>query len=148
KAKLIVARAIREVCVACRVGCIRLHHELGLHPCFVRIVLRIQPVIDKNEFSVSFRLVTQPIFSACARRLKRDLLPSGTVQAVTRPKVSVKFEAVYLFFQLRNLRIRFPEQVVCWRRWQLALKRIANLIRLSKNRLSSFLSSQLRSRNG
>src|SRR5215831_774483 len=76
QAELIIAGAVVEVGITGRVRGVRLEHNLGLEPCPVGIVVRVQPIIDKNELAVSFSFVAEAIFRSGTRRLKGNLLPA------------------------------------------------------------------------
>src|SRR5262249_60836540 len=79
QAKLVVAKAVIEICEAGRVRGVGLKHDLRFQPCLVGIPLWIHPVIDKNELAIRFSLVSQPVFCACARSLECDLLSTLAV---------------------------------------------------------------------
>ena len=91
-------------------------------------VIRVQPVVDKDELAVGFRFVSQAVLGAGPRSLKRNLLAAGAVQAVARAKISVEFETAHLLLQLLDLLIGLPQQVICRLRGYLALEFCADLI--------------------
>ena len=45
-------------------------------------MLRIQPIVDKDEFSVSLRFIPKAVFRAGPWSLKGNLFPTGAIQAV------------------------------------------------------------------
>ena len=95
-----------------RVGSVGLQHHLGLNPPLVGIVVRIQPVIDEDEFSVSFRFVSQTVFRARSGSLKCDLLAANAVQTEARTKISVEFKGARALLQIRDLYVSFLQEVI------------------------------------
>jgi hypothetical protein len=57
----------------------------------------VQPVVDKDQFRVGFRLISQAVFGAGSGGLECNLLPAFAVQTVTGAKISVEFEGAELF---------------------------------------------------
>src|SRR6516225_1260588 len=90
--KLIVANPVVEVGVAGGIGGVRLEHNFGVKPGLVGIVVGVQPVVDKNEFAISFGFVSQPVLGPCARRLESDLLAALAVQSIAGTEISMKLE--------------------------------------------------------
>ena len=80
--ELVVTDAIAEARITGGVRGVGLDHELRLHPRFAAIVLRIDPVVDKDQLSISLRFISQAILRAGSWGLKCDLLPAYTIQAV------------------------------------------------------------------
>ena len=79
EAKLIVTGAPGEIGIVGRVRGVGFNHHLGLHPRLVGIVLRVQPVVDKDQFRVGFRFIPQSVFGPSPRGLKCNLLPAQAV---------------------------------------------------------------------
>src|SRR6266404_2019110 len=140
--KLVISRVPRKICVARIVSCVRLDHHFRLQPCFVAVVLRVQPVVDENEFSVSFCFVAQAIFRIRAGSLKRDLRSALAVKAISRTEVAVELKALHLLVKFLYLLVRLSEEVIRRLGGNLALKFCADLIGLPEHGfLSCFLGS-------
>ena len=73
----------------------------------------IHPVIDKDQFRVGIRFISQTVLGLCPRRFKGDLLSAFAVQSETRTKVSVEFEGTLTFLQFRYFFIGLSKHVVC-----------------------------------
>src|SRR6516165_6308417 len=119
--ELIVANTVRKICVIRRVRGVGLDHDLGFHPRFIRILLRVEPVVHEDQFAVGFCLVSQTIFRPGSRCGKCDLLSALTVQTIAGTKIAVEFKALHLFLELRDFDVRLPQQVVGWFGSELAL---------------------------
>src|SRR6185295_6769292 len=87
--KLVISRVPRKICVARVVSSVRLDHHFRLQPRFVVAVIRVQPVVDEDEFSVGFCFVAQAIFRIRAGGLKRDLRSALAVKAISRTEIAV-----------------------------------------------------------
>src|SRR5216683_2851303 len=139
--ELIVSRVARKICIT---PCVGLDHHFCFHPGFVAVVLRVEPVVDENEFSISFCFVAQAIFRIRAGSLKRDLRSALAVEAITRPEIAVELKALRLLVQFLYLLVGLSEEVIGRLRGKLALKLCPYLIGLSEHRfLSCLLGSQL-----
>ncbi len=112
QAKLVTSRVPRKICVARIVSCVRLDHHFRLQPCFVAVVLRVQPVVDENEFSVSFCFVAQAIFRIGAGSLKRDLRSALAVEAISRTEIAVELKALRLLVQFLYLLVCLSEEII------------------------------------
>jgi hypothetical protein len=104
------------------------YHDLCLHPRLIGIVIGVQPIVDKDEFSVGFRFISQAIFGASSRSFERNLLATHAVETVTGAKISVEFKAAQLFLQLRDLSVCLAQEVICRLRGQLSLKLRPDLV--------------------
>ena len=148
KAELIVTGPKRKIRVTRRIRGIGLDHGLSLHPGLIRTALRIQPVVDKDQFPVSFRFISQAVFRISPGSLKSNLLPALAVQTVSRAKISMEFKATQLFVQLFDLYVRLSEEVIRRFRRKLPLKLCPDLIGLSEDSFfSCLLGGQLCRRN-
>src|SRR6266851_3129188 len=142
--ELIVSRVARKICITRIIPCVGLDHHFCFHPGFVAVVLRVEPVVDENEFSISFCFVAQAIFRIRAGSLKRDLRSALAVEAITRPEIAVELKALRLLVQFLYLLVGLSEEVIGRLRGKLALKLCPYLIGLSEHRfLSCLLGSQL-----
>src|SRR5260370_1058402 len=101
--RLTVDDRLGKSCVAGRVCCVGLQHDLRFHPCPVRVRFRVKPVVHKDELAVSLRFITEAIFGQCARRFECDLLSTYAVQTVAGTKISMEFELPYLSLKALNL---------------------------------------------
>jgi len=106
-------------------------------------------VCDKNEFPVGFCFVAQAIFRIRSGRLESNLLPTCAIEAVTRPKITVKLEALHLLLQTCNLLVGLSQEVIRRFRSQLALILCSDLIGLPKDGFfGCLLGGQLYCRDG
>src|SRR5262245_17418188 len=60
-----------------------LDHHLRAHPCFVTVVLWVQPIVHKYEFPVRFRFVAQAVLGIRAGRLECYLLATFAIEGIT-----------------------------------------------------------------
>src|SRR5262249_39366207 len=58
RCSLAIDDCLRKGSIACGVGGISLQHDLGFDPGLIRMVGRIQPVVDEDELPISFRFVS------------------------------------------------------------------------------------------
>ena len=79
EAESIAADCTGESRIGVGVGGVGFHQHLGLDPCLVGVMVRIQPVIHKDEFSIGLGFISKAVFGARSRSFKRDLLASNTV---------------------------------------------------------------------
>src|SRR5262249_18041055 len=98
--ELIVTNAIGEARIARRIRGVGLDHALRLRPRLIGSFIWIDPIVDKNEFSVGLCFVPEAVFRARSGRLKGNLFPTLAVQAVPGAKVSMEFKGVNVFLQL------------------------------------------------
>src|SRR5262249_18209761 len=96
QAELVVPDSSQEVRITGGIGGIGLEHHLRPHPCFVAVVVRVQPVVDKDELAVRFRFVAQAVFGIRAGSLECYLLPTLAIEAITRTEIAVELEALHL----------------------------------------------------
>ena len=75
-------------------------------------MLRVQPVVDENEFSVSFCFVAQAIFRIRAGSLKRDLRSALAVEAISRTEIAVELKALCLLVQFLYLLVCLSEEII------------------------------------
>src|SRR6185295_17110696 len=143
--ELIVTDASRKIRIAGRVRGIGFNHKLRLYPGLIGVVFRVHPVVDKDELGICFSLISQSVFRIGSGGLKGDLLPTPAVVTVTGTKIPVKFKGFYLFFQLLDLGLGVPQQVVGRSRRKLSLKCLLALA--SKGSLFGLLHRKLCCRN-
>jgi len=109
----------------------------------------IHPVVDKDEFGVSFRLIAEAVFRLRAGRLKRDLLAALTIQSVTGAEITVKFEGPHLLLKFGYPLVRIANEVIGWCISKLSLKLGPNLAGISREHLPGcLLGGQFRCGNG
>src|SRR5271170_1928952 len=77
--ELIVAGAVREIRITGRIRGVGLDHGFCLYPRLVGTVVWVEPVVNKDQFSVSFCFVSQAILRARSRGLEGHLLPALAV---------------------------------------------------------------------
>src|ERR1700752_4553896 len=95
QAELIVTNSQGKICVISGVGGVGLNQKFCFHPKFICIVIRVQPVINKDELRVCFRFIPQTVFRISSRSLKCDLLSVSAIQTVTGTKISVEFKTFH-----------------------------------------------------
>jgi hypothetical protein len=138
-----------KICVIRRVRGVGLDHDLGFHPCFIRTLLRVEPVVHEDQLAVGFCLVSEAIFRPGSRRGKCDLLSAHAVQTITGTKIAVEFKTPHLFLEPRDFDVRLSQQVVGWFGRELALILGAQLAGPSGDSfLRCLFSRQLHRRDG
>src|SRR5438132_725878 len=80
--KLIVAGGVIKIGVAGGVRGICFQHDLGMKPGLIGVVVRIHPIVNKDEFPVGFSFVSKAVFCARTGRLECDLLSTFTIYSI------------------------------------------------------------------
>src|SRR2546428_3719516 len=110
EAELVVTDAPSEIGIIGRIRGVGFYHDFGLHPRPFGTVPWVQPVVDKDQFRVGFRFISQAVFGAGSGGLECNLLPAFAVQTVPGAKISVKFKPAQLVLQLPDLYIRLSAE--------------------------------------
>jgi hypothetical protein len=103
QAVLIGSRSIADRAIVLGIRCVGLNHQLSPEPGVVGVMVRVYPIVNKDQFRVGFHFVSWSVLGFGSRRLKRNLLPADAIQPITRAKVSVKLEGAFPLLKLLDL---------------------------------------------